>query len=132
MLKKREQTLSIANKPLLIFTCQIRIILLVYNDLSVESIYVLCILFEMSLLQSVSISCCKDRNKKTSYFCNKRAKLIIKRRFSEIAVQIPDKMNQTFLLSTVYRVIATIEIRYEDTLVFSKRCMSNICLSCLG
>ena len=110
MLKKREQTLSIANKPLLIFTRQFRIILLAYNDLSIESLHILCILFEMSLLEPILISRCKDRDKKISYFCNKRAKLIIKRRFSEIAVQIPDKMNQTFLLSTVYGVIAAIEI----------------------
>ena len=69
----------------------------------------LCEFSKVSLLQSIPIRCFQDGEKEISHFRNERTELIIEWRFPEIFVQIPDKMNQAFLLSTVYSVIAAIE-----------------------
>ena len=84
--------------------------MLVGDYILVKSVDLFSEFFEFSFFQAILLDCFHNWYDKVPYFQNKCFKFDVKWCFPKIIVDISNEMNPTFLLLTVYRVIARVEV----------------------
>src|SRR6266702_7730684 len=86
---------------------------------------------KMSYLEPILLNGFKHRDNQILDLQDEGFKFTIERELPEILVQISNQVNKTFLLLTLYRIIAGVKIRDQNALVARQKIMRNRRLTCL-
>src|SRR6266487_5389690 len=108
--QESKQTIPISNKPFLVGQNQVCFILLVYDDLSIEDVYLLLKFMQVPSFQTIILYRFHNGDNEISHFYYECLIFFIKRIFLQIVIQISNEVHPTFLLSAFNSIIAGVKI----------------------